>query len=87
MIPTSKRKQYINALNFAWKLTLFVLKLCEKNSFVNIRFKIFVMAFRARRLFGAFEKRAHGTIHLVNRDKVKYTFLSLGNNTMAETSI
>ena len=42
------------------KLTLFVLKLCEKNISVNMRFKIFVTAFRARKLFGNFEKRAPG---------------------------
>ena len=46
------------ALNFAWKLSSFVIKLCEKNSSVNLRFKIFVVAFRARKLFGTFEKRA-----------------------------
>ena len=39
---------------------MFVFKLCEKNSSVNIRFKIFVMAFRAQKLFGTFEKQAPG---------------------------
>ena len=42
------------------EVTLFVLKLCEKNSLVNLRFKIFIMAFRARKLFGTFEKRDPG---------------------------
>ena len=37
-----------------------ILKLCEKNSSANIRFKIFVTAFRARKLFGTFEKCAPG---------------------------
>ena len=32
----------------------------KKNSSVNFRFKIFVVAFRARKLFGTFEKRAPG---------------------------
>ena len=32
--------------------------MCEKNSSVNLRFAIFVVAFRARKLFGTFEKRA-----------------------------
>ena len=32
----------------------------KKNSPVNIRFMVFVMAFRARKLFGTFEKRAPG---------------------------
>ena len=36
----------------------FVLKLCDKNSSVNIWFKIFVVAFQARNL--NFEKRAPG---------------------------
>ena len=31
---------------------MFVLKLCEKNSSVNLRFKILVVALRARKLFG-----------------------------------
>ena len=35
-----------------------ILKICEKNSSVNLRFEIFVAAFRARKLFGTFEKRA-----------------------------
>ena len=37
-----------------------VLKLCEKNSPVNLRFEIFVAAFRARKFFGTFKKRAAG---------------------------
>ena len=37
-------------------LTLFVLKLCEKNSSVNLRFKIFLVALRALR----FDERAPG---------------------------
>ena len=40
----------------------FVLKLCEKNRSVNMRFKIFVMAFRARKLLGTFEKRASAAV-------------------------
>ena len=36
---------------------MFVLKICQKNSSVNLRFEIFVMAFRVRKLFGTFEKR------------------------------
>ena len=39
-----------------------MLKICEKNSSVNVRFEIFVMAFRVRKLFGTFEKRAPGDI-------------------------
>ena len=39
---------------------MFVLKLCEKNSSVNLRFKIFIVAFRPRKLFGTFEKRTPG---------------------------
>ena len=35
-------------------------KICEKNSSVNLRLEIFVMAFRVRKLFGTFEKRAPG---------------------------
>ena len=41
---------------------MFVLKLCEKNSSVNLRFEIFITAFRDRKLFGTFEKRAPGLI-------------------------
>ena len=37
-----------------------MLKLCQKNSSVNLRFKIFDIAFRARKLFGTFEKRVPG---------------------------
>ena len=37
-----------------------MLKICEKNSSVNLRLEIFVMAFRVRKLFGTFEKRAPG---------------------------
>ena len=37
-----------------------MLKICEKNSSVNLRLEIFVVAFRARKLFGTFEKRAPG---------------------------
>ena len=54
--------------NFTWKLTSFVLKLCEKNRSVNIRFKIFVMsvmAFRALKLLGTFEKRAPGLLLII----------------------
>ena len=32
--------------------------MCEKNSPVNLRFEIFVIAFRVRNLFGTLEKRA-----------------------------
>ena len=39
---------------------MFVLEPCEKNSSVNVRFVIFVTAFRARKLLGPFEKRASG---------------------------
>ena len=42
----------VQALKFARELTLFVLKLFEKNSSVNIRFKIFVMAFRSENFLG-----------------------------------
>ena len=35
-------------------------KICEKNSSVNLRFEIFVTAFRVRELFGTFQKRAPG---------------------------
>ena len=41
---------------------MFILKICEKNSSVNLRFEIFVVAFRARKLFGTFEKRAPGHV-------------------------
>ena len=34
--------------------------MCEKNSSVNVRFEIFVVAFRPRKLFGTFEKRTPG---------------------------
>ena len=45
------------------KLILFAdLKLREKNSSVNTRFKIFVMGFRARKFFGTFENWALGPI-------------------------
>ena len=40
-----------------------MLKICEKNSSVNLRFEIFVVAFRARKLFGTFEKRAPGHLN------------------------
>ena len=40
-----------------------MLKICEKNSSVNLRLEIFVMAFRVRKLFGTFEKRAPGHGH------------------------
>ena len=52
-------------LNFASKLTLFVLKFCEKNSSANIKFEIFAMAFRARKLFGTFKKRAPGLLFYI----------------------
>ena len=39
-----------------------MLKICEKNSSVNLRLEIFVMAFRVRKLFGTFEKRAPGSV-------------------------
>ena len=45
---------------------MFVLKLCEKNSSVKIRFKIFVMAFRARKLFEIIEKQAPGRLRVVS---------------------
>ena len=45
-----KRKQCIG-IKLCMEVTLFVLQLCEKNSSVNIlRLKIFVMAFRDRKL-------------------------------------
>ena len=37
-----------------------MLKICEKNSSVNLRLEIFVMAFRVRKLCGTFEKWAPG---------------------------
>ena len=37
-----------------------MLRICEKNSSVNLRFEIFVVAFRVRKRFGTFEKRAPG---------------------------
>ena len=57
-----KKKAMYWALNFAWKLSSFIIKLCEKNSSVNLRFKIFVVAFWARKLFGTFEKWATGLL-------------------------
>ena len=41
-------------------LRLSVLKLCDKNSSGNVRFKIFVAGFRAQKLFGTFAKWAPG---------------------------
>ena len=52
-------------LNRGFTVTLFALKLCEKKSSGNIRFKIFVMAFQARKLFGTFEKRVPGACQLI----------------------
>ena len=40
-----------------------MLKICEENSSVNLRLEIFVMAFRVRKLFGTFEKRAPGPLN------------------------
>ena len=40
-----------------WKLTLFVLKLCEKNSSVKLMFKIFVVAFQAKNVSGPLRNR------------------------------
>ena len=56
-----KTKKYIG-MKLCMKGNLFVLKICQKNSSVNLRLEIFVMAFRVRKLFGTFEKRAPGTV-------------------------
>ena len=41
---------------------LFILKIREKNSSLNLRFETFVMAFRVRKLFDTLEKRVPGPI-------------------------
>ena len=41
---------------------LFILKIRENNSSLNLRFETFVMAFRVRKLFDTFEKRVPGPI-------------------------
>ena len=45
--------------------------MCEKNSSINERFKIFVKAFRARKFFGTFEKQAPG---LMSKDFLGFIF-------------
>ena len=47
-------------------------KICEKNSSVNLRLEIFVMAFRVRKLFGTFEKRAPVRLILAIRSLNRY---------------
>ena len=49
-------------MKLCMKRKLFILKICEKNTSVNLRFEIFVVAFRARKLFGTFKKRAPGDL-------------------------
>ena len=57
----SKRKQCIG-IKLCMEVNFVLIKIVKKkkNSSVNCRFKIFVVAFRARKLFGTFEKRAPG---------------------------
>ena len=59
---------------------MFILKLREKNSSANVRFKIFVSVFRARKLCETFEKRAPGPggpPHLSSSENINATAMKL----------
>ena len=57
------------------------IKLCEKNSSVDLRFKIFVVAFRARKVFETFEKRVPGPLLF------RVRFVNMGDSVCSRAGI
>ena len=58
MLQLTQNKGVLIDMKLCMKGNFFILKVYENNSSVNLRFEIFVVAFRIQKLFGTFKKRA-----------------------------